>query len=125
MNSCIRRIELPNGLVITIFDTTRGYYEDYHLVRLEVVCETAVRSEYFESPDDFSTAVGVLGETAVFRKSVEKMGVPYDEIGQAREQLVHGIENNCRGYFARESFPRKLVLSELAKALDKIRRSPC
>lgn len=125
MNSCIRRIELPNGLVITIFDTTRRYYEDYHLVRLEVVCETAVRSEYFESPDDFSAAVGVLGETAVYRKSVEKMGVPYDEIGQAREQLVHGIESNCRGYFARESFPRKLVLSELAKALDKIRRSPC
>lgn len=125
MNSCIRRIELPNGLVITIADTTRRYYEDYHLVRLEVACEAAVRREYFESGDDFSAAVAVLGETAVYRTTVEKMGVPYDEIGQAREQLVHGIEGNCSGYYARESFPRKLVLSELARARDTSRRSPC
>jgi hypothetical protein len=125
MNSCIKRIELTNGLIISIYDTTRRYYEDYHLVRLEMVCEAPLRKEYFDGPAEFSEALGVLGEYAVYRKTIEKMGVPYDEIGQAREQLVQGIENNCRGYFARASFPRKLVKTELAKARDKRRRSPC
>lgn len=125
MDSCIKHMELPNGLVITIYDATRRYYEDYHLVRLEMVCETAVRREYFDSSADFSDAVDVLGESAVFRKTIEKMGVPYAEIGQARQRLMEGIENNCRGYFAMESFPRKLVMSELAKARDKRRRPPC
>lgn len=125
MNPCIKRIELPNGLVVSIYDTTRRYYEDYHLVRLEMVCETAVLREYFDSPADFSEAVGLLGESAVFCKTIEKMGVPYAEIGQARERLVEAIVNNCSAYFSRESFPRKLVLTELAKARDKSRRLPC
>lgn len=125
MNTCIRRIELSNGLVISIYDTTRRYYEDYHLVRLEMVCEVNLREEYFDNHAEFSEALGVLGESAIYRKTIEKMGVPYDEIGKARDQLVQGIENNCRGYFAKVNFPCKLIMSELAKVRDKSRRSPC
>ncbi len=125
MNTCIKRIELPNGLVVSLYDDTRRYYEDYHLVRLEMVCETTVLREYFDSEADFSEAVGLLGESAVFRKTIEKMGVPYAEIGKAREQLVEAVVNNCSEYFSRESFPRKLVMAELAKSRDKSRRTPC
>lgn len=125
MNTCIKRIELSNGLVVTLYDETRRYYEDYHLVRLEMVCEATVLPEYFDCAADFSEAVGLLGESAAFRTTIEKMGVPYAEIGEARERLVEAVVNNCGDYFSRESFPCRLVMSELAKARGKRRRPPC
>ncbi len=125
MKTCIKRFELPNGVVVTMYDETRRYYEDYHVVRLEMVCETAVRREYFDNNADFADAARLLGDAAVFRKTIEKMGVPYAEIGQARERMMAGVENNCRSYFSRDSFPCKLVVTELARARDRNRRQPC
>lgn len=125
MDTCFRKFELSNGLTLFVYDTTRRYYEDYHLVRLEIVCETPVLAEYFDTGVLFSEARALLGESAVYRRLLEKMGVPYREIGVARESLVADFENNVLRYFSTEGFPRKLVLSEFAKAREQAGRSRC
>jgi hypothetical protein len=102
-----------------IFDTTRRYYEDYHLVRLEIVCEVPLREEYFTGPEKMAEARRVLGDRAMYRRTVEKMGVPYAEIGQAREKLIDSFMVNALPYLSDEKFPRMFVLSELAKTEKK------
>ena len=125
MDTCFRKFELSNGLTLFVYDATRRYYEDYHLVRLEIVCETPVLAEYFDTDEQYSEARELLGESVVYRRLLEKMGVPYREIAVARESLVKGFENNALRYFSVEGFSRKLVLSEFAKAREKVGRSRC
>lgn len=124
MNNCIKTFELSNGLTIHIHDTTRRYYGDYHLVRLEVVCEVPLVPDYFDDCSQLSEAQALLGETAVYSRQLEKMGVPYQGIEAAREDLINGLETTL-DYFSSEGFPRKLVLSELSKARDKSGRRHC
>jgi len=119
MDNCIRKFELSNGLTVIVNDATRRYYEDYHLVRLEFVCEALVLPEYFDNEDLFSDARALLGESVVYRRLVERMGVPYGEIEAAREGLINGFEESALHYFSSGGFPRKLVLSELSKARGK------
>lgn len=123
MYNCVRTFELPNGLTVFVYDATRRYYEDYHLVRLEIVCETPVLAEYFDNDELFSEARDLLGESAVYRRLLEKMGVPYAEIEAARESLIQGFECTALRYFSADGFPRKLVLSEFAKARETAGRS--
>ena len=125
MDTCFRKLELPNGLTVFVYDATRRYYEDYHLVRLEIVCEAPVLAEYFDTDELFSEARELLGESAVYRRMLEKMGVPFREIEAARESILQSFENNALSYFSAEGFPRKLVLSEFTKAREEAGRSRC
>jgi hypothetical protein len=122
METYIQQIDLANGLSISVYDTTRRYYEDYHLVRLEFICRVPLRIEYFDSPEAFDEAKKLLGEVAVYRRTCEKMGVPFGGIGAARETLIADFMKNALPYFTVESFPGKLVLSELQKAREKASR---
>jgi hypothetical protein len=122
METFIQQIDLANGLSISVYDTTRRYYEDYHLVRLEFICRVPILIEYFDNPVAFDEAKKLLGETAVYRRTCERMGVPFDGIESARETLIADFMKNALPYFTVESFPRKLVLSELVKAREKIVR---
>jgi hypothetical protein len=122
MKTYIQQIDLANGLSISVYDTSRRYYEDYHLVRLEFDCPVPLRIEYFDTPEAFDDAKKLIGETAVYRRTCEKMGVPFDEIGAARETLIADFMKNALPYFTVESFPVKLVRSELQKAREKASR---
>jgi hypothetical protein len=121
MKTCVKKIDLSATATVTIFDTTRRYYEDYHLVRLEIECKVPLREDYFSGPEKMAEAHRILGDCAVYRRTIEKMGVPYAEIDQAREKLIDSFMANALPYLADEKFPRKFVLSELTKAEEKKR----
>jgi hypothetical protein len=120
MDVPIRTISLENSLTICVFDQTRRYYEDFHLVKLEIICEVPLRSEFFIAEGDFSAAKKLLGETATYRRTVEQMGVPSNEIESVRKRMVENFERNSLPYFAVADFPQKLVISEFTKARKKL-----
>ncbi len=123
METLVNNIELPNGFCISLSDSTRRYYEDYHLVRLRFVCRVPLQAEYFDCPETFAEAKRLLGDSAVYSRTCEKMGVPFSHIEVARDRMVSDFMNNVLPYFSHETFPRKLVLSELAKARENAVRS--
>jgi hypothetical protein len=120
MENCVKEIELHNGLTVFIYDHTRRYYEDYHLVRLELCCEVRLETCHFKTDEEFRKAREHLGESVTYRRVMEKMGVSYAEIDKARNVLIDSFKQNALRYVATDDFPRKLVLSELAKILKKI-----
>jgi len=106
-----------------VHDTTRRYYEDYHLVRLEIECDIAVKEAFFEKPEKLAEARSMLGDSVSYRRTVEKMGVPFLEIESAREEILSSFIANAVPYLSHKDFPRKFVLSELKKASEKKPRS--
>lgn len=109
-------------LTVQVYDTTRRYYEDYHLVRLEIECEVAVKEEFIAESKEFVRALMLLGESVFYHRTIEKMGVPFAEIGTAREEMLSCFASTALPYIASESFPRKFVLSELRKASASMTR---
>lgn len=110
-------------LTVQVYDTTRRYYEDYHLVRLEIECEVAVQEEFFAEPETFARARKLLGESVWYQRTVEKMGVPFAEIDAAREEMLACFTSTALPYIASEIFPRKFVEAEVKKTSDTMRRS--
>lgn len=119
MKNCVRKIELDNSLTVLIYDTTRRYYEDYHLVRLEVECEVPVKDEYFESVALQAEVREAFGGSVCYRRTLEKMGVPYAEIERAREDLINSFTATSVPYFGSNGFPRRFILSELTRLNEK------
>jgi hypothetical protein len=124
MNFPIDAITLPNGLVFTVTDTTRRYYEDYHLVRLEVVCDVPLLPAYFSGDGEFAAAALLLGDGVRYCRILEKMGVPFSAIDAAREGLLQGFHESAQAYMATDAFPGSLVQVEYEKAREKqVRRT--
>jgi len=123
LKTCVRKIDLSNSLIVQIYDATRRYYEDYHLVRLEIECDVAVQEEFFAGPEEFTRARGLFGESVRYQRTVEKMGVPFAEIASAREELIACFVSTALPYLASAIFPRKFVEAEVKKASDTMRRS--
>ncbi|MRR05995.1 MAG: hypothetical protein EG828_03485 [Deltaproteobacteria bacterium] len=123
MKTCVKKFELSNSLTVLVYDATRRYYEDYHLVRLEIVCEVAVREDFFATPERLAEARGLLGNSVTYRRTVEKMGVPFVEIEQAREVMIDSFVATALPYFERTNFPQKFVQSELTRVSEKMLRS--
>ena len=123
MKTCVRKIDLSNSLTVLVYDSTRRYYEDYHLVRLEMECEVAVNEGFFEGPEKYAEARKVVGDSVVYRRTIEKMGVPFLEIEAAREDVISSFVSTAVPYLSHEDFPRKFVQSELQKSSEKKMRS--
>jgi hypothetical protein len=123
LKTCVRKIELRNSLNVLVYDTTRRYYEDYHLVRLEIECEVAVNEALFEELGQMPEARRMLGDSVIYRRTVEKMGVPFVEIESAREDIISSFIATAVPYLSQENFPRKFVQAELKKLSEKKIRS--
>jgi hypothetical protein len=119
MDSPIRSFSLDNKLLIHVYDKTKRYYEGFHLVKLEIVSEVPLVAEYFQNGTDFSEAIKLLGEKVVYRRTIERMGVPYMEIGEAQQRLLQNFETNSLPYFELADFPQKIVFSELTRERKK------
>jgi len=123
LKTCVRKIDLSNSLTVLVYDTTRRYYEDYHLVRLEIECEVAVKEGLFEEPEKLAEVRKVLGDSVMYRRTIEKMGVPFLEIETAREDIITSFVSTAVPYLSHDDFPRKFVQSELHKSSEKKIRS--
>jgi hypothetical protein len=123
LKTCVRKIELSNSLTVLFYDTTRRYYEDYHLVRLEIECEISVNEALIEGLGELSEARRMLGDSVIYRRTVEKMGVPFVEIESAREDIITSFVASAVPYLSHKEFPRKFVQSEFKKLAEKKIRS--
>lgn len=112
----IKEIILVNGLIVRFYDLTRRYYGDFYLVKLEIRCLVSLCREYFENAESFAEAIELMGETVLFRRIIEKMGVPAAEVGRAVDGLMANFEENSMAYLSAPSFPHKFVVSQLNKA---------
>jgi hypothetical protein len=115
MESFLKELHLSNGLTIGFIEQTRRYFGDYYLVKLEIICKVPVTQDFFTEESSFAEARAILGDTVVYRRNLEQMGVPSTEIDRVLTRLVTDFEEHSLPYFAAGDFPQKLVVAELKK----------
>jgi hypothetical protein len=120
MDIPVQTISLENGLTINIYDSTKRYYEAFYLVKLEVVCEVALHKDIFANESEFSEAKKLFGDSVVYRRTLEHMGVPESELADAKKTLLRNFEQNSLPYFATAHFPQKIVISECIRARKRL-----
>lgn len=119
MTSMIREMALDNGLVVRFFDHTRHYYGDFYLVKIEIVCEVPLHTDFFDDQADLEEAQRLVGDPAVYRREVEKMGVPSTAIATVTERLMGNFISHSLTYFSSPDFPRRFLRAELERARKK------
>jgi hypothetical protein len=111
----ITEFSLPNGLTIVFIDHSRQYFGDIYRVKLEIVCRVPILEQYFTDPQEFIQAGAILGNTVVYRRMEEQMGVPSSDIEMVLQKLIKNFTDHSLIYFKTDTFPRKIILSEMSK----------
>jgi hypothetical protein len=109
-----RKVDLENGLTVSFFTHCHRYFGDYHQVRVEITCEVPIEEEYFSSLVECNEARAALGMTAVFRRKVERMGVPTADLETTLESIIANFSEHSLSYLSTSDFPGKLIATELA-----------
>lgn len=116
MNEPFRRIPLPNGLELELFDQSNRYFGDYHRVRILLRCRVEIRPEWLRDlPSDVAPkqACSLLGEALVYERHLERMGVATAELERIKEQLIDGFLTVGGSYLGAPDFPRRFFLQHL------------
>jgi len=112
----VRECNLADGVTAVIRDNSRHYFGGYYHVRLQISVDVPLNATWFESAPEYEDAVRILGLTACFSRTLEKMAVPQGEVDAVRQDLLNSFEANLLPYLSRPDFPCRFVLSEYEKA---------
>lgn len=120
MNSpkLLHTLKLANGLTVSIYDQTNVYFGDYHHIRINVVCSCAATA------DDLSSSSPVMIEqrSIIYTRSLEKMGVPSEDVERVTKALLNDFHQNALPYISSEEFPKKIIKNELSKIKHSVRK---
>ena len=112
----IREYHLAHGVTAVIRDASRHYFGGYYHVRLQVTAEVALGADCFDSTVEYENALGCLGRSVRFSRTLEKMAVLQAEMETVRNAMLDSFEANLLAYLSRPDFPRSFVRGEYAKA---------
>jgi hypothetical protein len=117
----IRKQELAGGVSAIISDHSRHYYGGYYHVCLEISAEVPLFKECFKSETEYAEALRLLGVKVFFRRKLEKMAVPAEEVESIRVGLLDSFTAHMLPYLQRQDFPHRFILSEYKAAVAKPR----
>jgi hypothetical protein len=106
---------LANGLEVAIEDHTRGYFGDYHRVKLVVFARMSLELVNGLTEDERSAARQLLGSTVQYSKTLEKMGVGSAAICSVKGDLLTHFTNHSLPYLSDQTFPAQLVRAALCR----------
>jgi hypothetical protein len=106
---------LTNGLEMVIEDHTRGYFGDYHRVKLVVIAQMPLELVHGLTEDERVAAHKLFGSMVLYTKTLEKMGVGSAAICSVKNDLLAHFTNHSLPYLADQSFPAQLVRSALRR----------
>jgi hypothetical protein len=118
----IRQIKLANSLTLLFHDHSRRYFGDYHQAKVEITCRIPVLEEFFSGKEDMEDAMKTLGDSILFRRCVDQMGVPSADLGTVLDSIIENFCNHTLHYMASPAFPRKMVHMELAKTRRTVKK---
>ena len=119
----IRHIILPNSLHLQCRDDSRTYFGDYLLVRVLLSLTIPLDTRFFTDDEACRAARLLLSDPLVYRRSVERMGVPSADAESVRTSLVDDLLRNSAHYLGSEQFPPRYIQTELKKARSgKVRK---
>lgn len=87
---------LPNGLFISIYDWTKPYFGDFYRVKIEIICSKDAQTSTHRP-------------TALYSRTLEKMGVASNDVENVKQKLVDDFNANSLPYLSLKEFPQKMT----------------
>lgn len=87
---------LPNGLFISIYDCTKPYFGDFYRVKIEIICSKDAQTSTHRP-------------TALYSRTLEKMGVASNDVENVKQKLVDDFNANSLPYLSLKEFPQKMT----------------
>ncbi len=119
MEKTLRKEFLDNGLTVEFFDRTNRYYGDYHRLKVDVRCCIPVTPAAFpEAADPEAESLKarcLLGDEAVWERSLEKMGVCGADVEAGQNALIDGFIASSFTYLQNPLFPARFIARELTE----------
>ena len=109
----IETINLPNGLTLTVTDSSRRIAADTIKVELTFQVKTEVLESFFASPDDYLKVKNASGDTLTYEHKMERSFVYDQDEESVRAELLDTFKNNSLAYLSSLNFAKKMALSQL------------
>ena len=112
-------LSVPNGLTFSVVDQSRRYFGDFHHLKVLITGTIPLDLIYFCNENQRAEAELMLGSGLTYRRYVEKMGVPSEEVEPVLHELISNFEKHSLPYFNSPRFLQKLLQVELEKMQKK------
>lgn len=109
----IETINLPNGLKLTVMDSSRSIAADTIKIELTFQVKIEVLESFFTSSDDYLKVVNALGNELTYEHKMERSFVYDRDEESVRAELMDTFKNNSLGYLSSPNFAKKMALSLL------------
>ncbi|MEN6621212.1 MAG: hypothetical protein ABFD50_06675 [Smithella sp.] len=116
----IEQIILPNGLMLNIFDLSRGIAADTTKVEVAFKINIDLKESFFQNFQDYQDVKRNFGEKLVFENKEERTFVKKDKCDAIREELINIFKKNLMQYLGTKNFDEKYARS----LLRDIRKNP-
>lgn len=116
----IEAIDLPNGLVLTIYDLSRRIAADTVKVEVCFQIKIHVLESFFAEASDYLKLTGIFGEDLTYEHKLERSFVSDAEEASVRSELLTTFKKNSLNYLSSPNFAQKMTLS----VLRDIRQNP-
>jgi len=109
----VETINLPNGLKLTITDSSRRIAADTIKVELTFQVKIEVLESFFASSDDHQKVKNALGDELTYEHKMERSFVYDKDEESVRAALLDTFKNNSLAYLSSPNFAKKMALSQL------------
>lgn len=109
----VEKTDLPNGLVLQVWDKSRVIAPDTTKVELGIVLDVTVREEYFSDPADFRQVVKVFGQVISYEYTKERTFVNTKDRERVFNELLADFSRDSLPYISRAHFPARFAMSKL------------
>jgi len=109
----IETISLPNGLTLTVTDSSRRIAADTIKVELTFQVKIEVLESFFASPDDYQKVKNALGDELTYEHKMERSFVNDKDEESVRAELLDTFKKNSMNYLSSPNFAKKMALSQL------------
>ena len=124
-SSIISTIRLNELINVVLCDETRHYFGGYYHVKVLAFCDMPFSENYFNCGAEFLDARSRMGESVRFKRVLEKMAVPQDEIESVRNRLITAFNETTLAYLAAPDFAKLFVRSAYLKKIGQpVRQQP-
>lgn len=106
------RIELPNGLVLVIWDNSRQIAGDTTRVELVAQMEVAFEPGFFPRREDYDKLVRTLGTTGLFEYHKTRPFVKAAEKEIVYQDLLAAFKKHTLPYLSQDIFPCRFAVAK-------------
>lgn len=108
----VEEINLPNTLVVEVWDNSRPISDDTTQVRLVIKIKVDMKEEYFSEPEHCEQVKKVFGPEIYYEYQKERTFVNNNDKDLVFSEFLNDFKKDSLPYMAKPQFPSRFAMSK-------------